>query len=304
MTVGAIVDRLFRTYLYPPDARPAQCFLDGTITDVALTLVVKNFMLPEDETLMAAGVVIEIGSELIQVVSYDEPTLTATVLRSQQGTTAVAHLDEAAVILSGPYPRLSVFEAVADNILTLYPRLYTVTTGSVVDVAQGIAAMDDELAVEVVEVWQDGFQSAVDIDARIIDYHPATGGRALHTNISAGMVWVRYRRRFGDVSEETTGEATTLATLGMEERWVNIVMAGAAADIFAGRDLSASHTDWVGAALQAENIPVGTRSQLARQLVAYKEHLLTQAAKEMRAEYRAKVHMRPTGQVVTRGAFG
>jgi hypothetical protein len=89
----------------------------------------------------------------------------------------------------------------------------------------------------------------------------------------------------------------------MEERWVNIVMAGAAADVFAGQDLSASHTEWVGAALQAENIPVGTRSQLSRTLVAYKEHLLLAAQKEMRAEYRAKSHMRGAGQVVTRSAW-
>ena len=300
MTVGAIVDRLYRTYLYPPDSRPAQCFLDGAITDVALVLTVKNFVLPEDDLLMAAGVMIEIDSELIQVVSYDSTTLIATVLRQQQGTTAASHLNEAGVILSPPYPRLSVFESVADNILTLYPRLYTVTTGSVVDVAQGISALDDALAVEVVEVWEDGFSNAIDIDARIVDYHPATGGRTLITNVASAMVWVRYRRRFGDAASE----ADTLAEVGMEERWVNIVMAGAAADIFAGRDLSASHTDWVGAALQAENIPVGTRTQLSSGLAAYREHLIKQAGKEMRAEYRAKTHMRGAGQVVTRGAFG
>jgi hypothetical protein len=299
MTVGAIVDRLYRTYLYPPNARPAQCFLNGAITDVAGTLVVQNFVLPEDAELMAAGVVLEIGSELIQVVTYDDATSTATVNRGVMGTTNVAHNDDDPVLLAPPYPRLSVFQSVADNIITLYPRLYTVTTGSVTEVAAGLSAIDDPLAVEVVEAWPDGFHNDIDIDARIVDYHPATGGRTLITNVSAGQVWVRYRRRFGDAQSETD----TLASLGMEERWVNIVMAGAAADVFAGQDLSASHTEWVGAALQAENIPVGTRSQLSRTLVAYKEHLLLAAQKEMRAEYRAKSHMRGAGQVVTRSAW-
>jgi hypothetical protein len=300
MTVAVIIDRLYRTYLYPPDHRPAQCFLDGGITDVALALTLKNFVLPEDEELMAAGVVIEIDSELIQVVSYDPLTMISTVIRGFMGTAKAAHSDEAPTLLSPPYSRQSVFEAVADQIVTLYPKIYTVTTGSVVDVAQGLAAVDDALAVEVVEVWQDGFQSAIDVDARIVDYHPSTGGRTLHTNIPTGMAWVRYMRRFGDAADETA----TLASLGMEERWANIVMAGAASFLFAGLDLPASHTEWVGAALQAENIPVGTRSQISRQLLAYKEHLLIQAQKEMRAEYKAKTHMRNAGQVVTRSAFG
>ena len=90
----------------------------------------------------------------------------------------------------------------------------------------------------------------------------------------------------------------------MEERWVNIVMAGAAGDLFAGRDLPAVLTRWVGAALEAEAVPVGTRSQLARQLVQYRDHLLTQAQKEMRAEYKTKIHMRPATQVTSRSAWG
>lgn len=306
MTIGAIVDRLYRTYLYPPDAQPARCFLDGALDSSATTFALDNFVLPEDEELMAVGVILEIGSELIQVITYDTLTTTATLVeRGVDGTTAVAHDDNSAVVLSPAFSRLSVFEAIADNIITLYPKLYTVTTGSVVSIAGGISAMDDPLAVEVVEAWPDGFSSTTEVDARIVDYHAAAGGRALLTNLRSGHVWVRYRRRFGDVSQETTGEDTTLDKLGMEQRWVNIVMAGAAADTFAGRDLSAVNTRWVGAVLEAaEGIPVGTRSQLARQLVQYRDHLLTQAQKEMRAEYKSKVHMRSATQVRTRSAFG
>lgn len=299
MTVAAIVDRLFRTYLYPPDARPAQAFVKTQLLIGGTSLDLKNFVIPEDEDLMAAGVVIEIGSELIQVTAYDAITLVASgLLRGFMGTTAVQHEVDDPVLLSPPYSRLSVFQAVADNIITLYPRLYTVTTGSVVPVSNGIAALDDVLAVEVVECWENGLSSAVDYDARIVDYHAAVGGRALITNLASGQVWVRYRRRFGDAADETV----TLADLGLEERWVNIVMVGAAADMFAGRDLPASETRWVEAVLEAETIPVGTRSQLARQLLQHKEYLITQAQKEMRAEYKAKVHMKT--QMRVRSAFG
>jgi hypothetical protein len=299
--VAAIIERLYRTYLYPPDARPAQCFLNtDDLSSTNRAVFFKQFVLPEDEELVAVGTIIEIDSELMQVVEYDPNTLGATVNRGVMGTEAVAHSTvgvEQPIILSPPYPRLSVFNAVADNIITLYPRLYTVTAGSVSSVMGGVCAVDDALAVEVVEAWEDGGTQG--IDAKMVDYHQAVGGRALITNVRVGQVWIRYRRRFGDAQAETD----TWESLGFEERWANIVMAGAAGDLFAGRDLPASHTEWVGAALQAETIPVGTRSQLSRQLLTYKEYLITQAQKEMRAEYGVKAHMRGAGEMVVRSAF-
>ncbi len=303
MTVGAIIDRLYRTYLYPPDARPAQALLAIGVDASIQTVNVGNFIIPEDEELMANGTVIEIDSELMQTTAFDPLTGDATVIREIMGTTAAIHAINSLITLSPPYARQSVLESVADNILTLYPKVFTVTTAAITEMGGGIYPLDDSLAVEVIEVWSDGM-STRDIDGRIVDFHNIVGGRALITNVSASAVWVRYRRRFGDLSKEDTGEATTLETLGMEERWVNIVMAGAAADLFSGRDLPASHVDWVGAVLQAENIPVGTRSSIARNLAGYRTHLLDQAKKEMRAEYRTKVHMRPATQVVSRSAWG
>lgn len=298
-TVGAIIDRLYRTYLYPPDARPAQAHLDTAINTTVTSVILKGFVLPEDEELLGVGSVLEIGSELMQVTAYDELTLTATVLRGVMGTTAATAAVDDPVLLNPPYPRLSVFNAVADNILTLYPTIYTVTAANLVTVTAGIAAIDDTLAVEVVECWPDGFNNDRSAEARIVDYHPAVGGRALIADAS-GDLWVRYRRRFGDAQTE----ADTLTSLGMEERWVNIVVVGAAADLFAGRDLPASHTEWVSGALEAENIPVGTRGQLSRQLAAYRSYLLDHAGREMRAEYKATTRMRKVASVSYNSPFG
>lgn len=298
--VGAVIERLYRTYLYPPDSQPATAFLDGAIGAADTSLVLSGFVIPEDEELVANGVLLELGWELVQVTAYDSLTLTATVKRGQFGTTAVAHADADKVILSPPFSRQSVFEAVADNIITLYPSLFTVNTTEVVEAALGVAPIDDNLAVEVLEVWTG--MGDQEVDARIVDYHPEAGGRAVVTNLGMflGSMWVKYRRRMG----VATSESDTLADLGVETRWVSIVMAGAAADLFAGRDLPASNTDWVQASLEAENIPVGTRGSVARQLAAYRAYLLEGARREMRAEYRAKSHMRPVMKVVTRSPFG
>lgn len=300
-TIGALIERLYRTYLYPPDHRPAQAHLDGAITNSDTTIVFKNFVIPEDEELVRGGAIIEMGSELAQLRDYDPVTLTATnVIRGVMGTTAVNHADDDPILLSPPFPRLSVFEAVADNIISLYPRLYTVAAAEIVSVGAGIAPMDDDLAVEVVEAWVGGYDGTQDIDARIVDYHPSVGGRALVTNLQVGDIWVRYRKRFGEPADESA----TYASLGLEPRWVNIVMLGTCADLFAGRDLPASHVEWVEAVLQAENIPVGTRSSLAQRLASYREYLIEAAKKEMRAEYRAKTHMRQAAQVRVRSPFG
>lgn len=299
-TVGALIERLYRTYLYPPDNRPAQTFLQTTITDVATTLVLTSFLIPEDQTLMTAGVIIEVAQELMQVTAYDDATLTATVNRGVLGTTAVAHTSGDVITLSPPFPRMSVMEALADNIITLYPKLYTVQTLSLSPTGGRIYALPDPLAVEVISCWPDAYFSDTEIDAEIVDHTAIVGGRSLITNLDAGEIWVRYRKRFGEVVDEDS----TYLDLGLEDRWVNIVMVGAAGDLFAGRDLPASITDWVGKTAETEVVPVGSRSQLARQLAAYRTYLLDQAAAEMRAEYKAKMHMRGNFKVVSRSPFG
>lgn len=302
-TVGAVIDRLFRTYLEPPNHQPATARLASDYTAGDPTLELTDFAVPEDEELVRNGVHLEVNAEIFEVTSYDELSSTATVNLeddSKMGTTATSHSEGARVKLAPPFARMSVFESVADNIITLYPRLYQVTTAEVVAVHGGVCPIDDPLAVEVVEAWTEGWEGTTDIDARIVDYHPHTGGRALVANLQVGDVWVKYRKRFGDAASE----ADTLAALGVEPRWVRIVMVGACADLMAGRDLPASHTDWVEQVLEAENIPVGTRGSIAQRCAQYKEYLIEDAKKEMRAEYRAKTHMRPSVQVRTRSPFG
>ncbi len=299
MTVAAIIERVNRTYLYPPDSRPAQCLLDTGLSTSETSVILGTFVLPEDEELVNSGAQIEIASELMQITAYDPLATTATVIRAAAGTTAVAHTAGDIITLSPPYTRLSTFEAVADNILTLYPSLYTVNTKNISPVGMRVFDIEDDLAVEVLEIWPDANTSGTGIDGRIVDYHPAVGGRSLITSVSVGSVWVRYRRRMGSATSETD----TLADLGMDQRWVNIVMAGVAGDLLAGRDIQATQTEWVGGALQAENIPVGTRSSLAQRLAGYRTYLLDNATKEMKAEYRAKVHQRSPTQVVSRAAF-
>jgi hypothetical protein len=295
--VAALIDRTFRTYLEPPDAQPASAALGTTIDVDDTAFVISGFVLPEDEELMRAGVIIEFGSELALIQSYDPLTGGCVGVRGFGGTTAAIHTSGDPVKLSPPYPRQSVFEAVADNIVGLYPELYMVQTEYLATVSGSIAALDNPLAVEVVEIWAgDQAQGAVDVEGRIVDFHPAVGSRALILDGYTGSVWCKFRCRFGDA----TSEADTWVDLGLESRWAGIVIVGACADLFAGRDLPASHTEWVGNTLQAENIRVGTRTSLAAGLINYRQVLIDRAKSEMRAEYKARTRIRG---VTVRSAF-
>ena len=292
-TVASVMDRLFIQWLTPPDAQQMQVSLGADITDDAVTSVtLGQFTIPEDESLLRQGSLLEAEQELMRVTDYDSITKVVTVERGAYGTPKGAHAQPMLLNLNPVYSRASVFEAVADNILTLYPRLFTVTQELLSPSADMVYALNDELAVSALSVTPGDFTSIDDLGGRIIDFHPMIGGRALITDVPSATVWLRYRRRMG----KATSEGSAIADLGCDERWITVVMAGAAGDLMAGKDISASHTEWVKSVLEAETIRVGTRMSIGGGLRQYRNMLLEDFAKEMRAEYKPKVKMRSTAQ--------
>ena len=149
--------------------------------------------------------------------------------------------------------------------------------------------MLDPLAVEVTTAWPGDFTSTLDLHGHMVDFHPMTGGRSFILNTGqSGTVWLRFKRRMGKAQAETD----TLESLGVDERWVNIVMAGAAADALAGRDIPQARAEWIESVLEAETVRVGTRMSISGGLRQYRNLLLMDAEREMKAEYRPKVRMR------------
>jgi len=173
-TVEDVVNRLYVQWLTPPDAQDAQVQLGADVSDTDDTIKLGDFTIPEDEALLRQGSLLELDTELVRVVSYDDVAGEVLVTRGEYGTTPVAHSIPLLVTMNPPYTRASVYQSVADNIITLYPKLYTVRNANLVP--QGVvAAMNDEAAVEVLSVWQGDFASVVDVHPRIVDYHPAVG---------------------------------------------------------------------------------------------------------------------------------
>lgn len=291
-TVKALMERTYRQILEPPDAQPASSRLSSTLLVGGNTLVLTTFDVPEDENLVRLGSILEIDEELVQVVEFDSASNTVTVLRAQLGTTEADHAVDAKVKLSPPYPRIDVFNGIRDNIVGLYPDLWTVRTMVMNRIAPDVYPMDDPLGVEIVEMNPQTGGVTVNLDGRIVDNHPRLDGRGIVTNgvTNAGTLWVRYRRRFGTALSVDD----SLSELGLEDVWQTLVMVGAAADMVAGRDIPAMNSEWVRAALEAENVRVGTRMSLAGGLAQYRGILMERFKREMRAEdsNKPKVHMR------------
>lgn len=296
-TVGYIIDRLFQLWLTPPDDQDAQVRLGANVTDtVTDTILLGGFTIPEDEELLRQGSILELERELVRVVSYDDIAGSVTVTRGEYGTTPAVHNTPLLMSLNPPYTRHAVFEAVADNMISLYPKLFTVSQEYLSTVSAGIFPINDELAVEVLTAWGDGWTGSTDIHAEVVDFHQLTGGRAIITNhATAGSLWFRYRRRMA----KATSEDDLLADLGVDERWAVVVMVGAAADLMAGKDIPATRTEWVKSVLEAENIRVGTRMSIAGGLRQYRNMLLEDFSAEMKAEYKMKIRMRPPMKSIT-----
>ena len=286
ITVAQLIDRTYRTYLEPPDNRAVSCLLAADLDTDTTSVMLKNFAVPEDEQLIRLGILIQAGSELMLTTGYDAISQTVTVLRGRDETQVAAHAVDDEVKLSPPYPRRSVFEAVADNIIGLSPQLFKVKTEQFTPVAQGVYSIEDNLALSIVDI----IGSSSTGGGQIVDYHPSTGGRALvftGDSVPSGSIWVRYRTRFGDAADESD----SLSDLGVENRWDNIVMIGTAADLLIGRDIPATHTEWVGKVLKAENIRVGTRQSIAIGLAQYRQLLIDRFSKEQKTEYQPRVQM-------------
>jgi len=299
-TVRDIQTRLYRTYLYPPDYQPITNFLAQKLDATDTTIKMSAWSVPEDENLLRVGSILEAGLELMLVTDYDENLKIVTVLRGIYGT-PLSELEVGnPIIMNPPFSQYSAYQAIQDNITTLYPKLWTVSADNLVEVTSGVAPIQDDLAVEVVTVWTEDQSLSPNIHGEIVDYHPSTGGRSLITNVPSGAVWLRYKRRMGRVESLTD----LLDDLGVDERWINIIMVGAAADLMAGRDIPKSQSEWIGQTLEAETVQVGVRASLSVGLARYRELLMERAQREMQGEYRPKIRMRNAGEDRTRIGIG
>jgi hypothetical protein len=314
--IQGLVDRVYREYLEPMDDLQPYSLLTSSLTDSADTLSFNGDLLTqEEEDIMEAGSVIEVGQELMLCKALDTVNDQVTVVRGVRGTTASAHSSGATIKIAPPFPRKNVFDAVCDQIKNLYPTLFAVETKSVsakvgyiplsgtsdnylvapisaISQMTDFSAGSDEtgiiyqgVAVELVDLPNPFTYTDADGNSQTITYtnNGPNKVNALQVyGVSSGhTVFVTFKKKF----IEPTAEDNTLAEIGLESEYEPIIMAGVAAQIIAGRDIPTATADYITDQLSTSTFPVNSAANIRTSLLRYQNDLIEQARKDLRARY-------------------
>jgi len=314
--IQGLVDRVYREYLEPMDDLQPYSLLTSSLTDSADTVSFNGDLLTqEEEDIMEAGSVIEIGQELMLCKALDTVSDQVTVVRGVRGTTASAHSSGATIKIAPPFPRKNVFDAVCDQIKNLYPTLFAVETKSVsakvgyiplsgtsdnylvapisaISQMTDFSAGSDEtgiiyqgVAVELVDLPNPFTYTDADGNSQTITYtnNGPNKVNALQVyGVSSGhTVFVTFKKKF----IEPTAEDNTLAEIGLENEYEPIIMAGVAAQIIAGRDIPTATADYITDQLSTSTFPVNSAANIRTSLLRYQNDLIEQARKDLRARY-------------------
>jgi len=319
--IQGLVDRVYREYLEPMDDLTSYTVLnEGTELSASDTVITfdGNLLTQEEEDAMDAGTIIECERELMRCVSLDTVNNQVTVVRGVRGTTASTHPDGSVVKISPPFPRKNVFDAVCDQIKNLYPTLFATETIEVVvgdgytllgtydapgtnnylvAPIQSISQYTDfsansdttnvvfrGVAVELIDLPNPFTYTDDTSTERTITY--TTGPNVVHalqfSGIAAGhTAFVTFKKKFIDPTSETD----TLATVGLEDEYEPIIMAGVAAQMLSGRDIPTATTDYITDQLSTSNFPVDSATRIRNSLLSYQRALIQQARKDLRARY-------------------
>jgi len=288
--VSTLVDRIYRDFLNKPDDLAAFSRLEGAITDSDTSLTYEDGLFSvEEENLLEAGALVEIDQELMLVTDANPSTRVLTVSRGYAGTTAAAHSDKDNIFLNPTFPRKSVFDAVADNIVRLYPSLYNVTTTNVTSNSTyaEVPASTVEVLTSYVQNASGEQYTSAGIEL-LRDFPPSTTNTAVQFyNTSNGKtVHLVIKRKFVRPTAETDDLATTCL---ISNEYEQIVMVGAVADIVGATDIDATTQEFITEKLAQENYPVGSGERLRNALLRLRSLLIDEARGNLRSLYPAPV---------------
>lgn len=289
--VSTLVDRIYRDFLNKPDDLSAFSRLDGAMSDTTGTTLTyeSGLFSSEEENLLGNGALVEVDQELMLVTAANTSTRTLTVSRGYAGTTAATHADETNIFINPTFPRKSVFDAVADNIVRLYPSLYNVTTTNVTS-----GSTYAEVPASTVEVLTSYVQNAsgeqyTSAGIELLrDFPPSTTNTAVQFyNTSSGKtVHLVIKRKFVRPTSETVDLATDCL---ISDEYEQIVMVGAVADIVGATDIDATTQEFITEKLAAESYPVGSGERLRNALLRLRSLLIDEARGNLRSLYPAPV---------------
>ena len=317
--IRGLIDRVFREYLEPNDDLNSYTALASGISNSATEISFNaDLLTQEEEDVMDAGTIIECDQELMYCTDVNTVANTVTVVRGVRGTTADSHDANAILKIAPVFTRKGVFDAVSDQITNLYPTLYAVETKEVtsgtgytllgsydspgtnnylVTPIKAISQYTDwsagsdqtgltfkGVAVEMIDLPNPFTYTDLTSTERTITY--TVGPDVVHALQFAGIAsghtcYVTFKKKF----VQPTLESDTLATIGLEDEYEPIIMAGVAAHMLSGRDIPSATADYITDQLAVATYPVGASSNIRNGLLSYQATLLEQAKKDLKARY-------------------
>ena len=318
-TIRDLVDRTFREYLEPSDELNSYTAVASTMTSSATTLSFDaDLLTQEEEDVMDAGTILEIDQELMYCTGLDTVNNFVTVVRGVRGTTADSHDIGAIVKIAPTFTRLAVFNAIKDQINNLFPTLFAVETKELsastgysligthdapgdanylVSILSAISQYTDfasgsdstgvsflPVTCSLVELPNPFTFTDADGVSRTMTY--TTGPNVVHaiqfSGIAQGQTaFVTFKKKF----IEPTAEANSLSSIGLEQEYEPIIMAGVAAQMMSGRDIPSATTQYITEQMAISGYPVGSSNSIRNSLLQYQQLLLNQARKYLRAKY-------------------
>jgi hypothetical protein len=320
-SIQDLIDRTFREYLEPMDdlnsytAVASGAGFNSSATSISFD---SSLLTQEEEDMMDAGTIVECEQELMYCTDIDTVNNTITVVRAALGTTAVEHLAGKIIKIAPVFTRKAVFDSVVDQINNLFPTLFAVDTQSVT-VGSGYTLLGSydsvgthNYIVSILSAISQYTDFSSGSDTTGVNFAPvtcslvelpnpftytdsngtdrtmtySTGPDVVHAvqfaSISSGHTsYVTFKKRF----IKPTAESDTLATIGLDNEWEPIIMAGVAAQLISGRDIPTVTTDYITDQMAVSGYPVGSSNSIRNSLLQYQQLLLNQARKYLRAKY-------------------
>ncbi len=282
MTVGTLIDRIFREFLHPLDDFPRHVPLATTITDSSTSIVYEDgYLTPEEIDMLDVGGKFQIGRELIMATAIDTGTQTITVTAETRGIlgTVAAGADAGAFIyLDPPYTRQAVYDSLVGAIPSLEPPLYKVATEEVWG-----TTFAWELPVGAFEIvdsrYQYGGQWEEGGGGTLISGDPdANSGVSVQLNPPYGSRnIVRYKTSFGAVTDEDT----TLSDIGITTEMEYPLMLETVARVMATVDIKPATQEYIAQAIETQGYPPASGERLRNALLSFASLLVARIANKM-----------------------
>jgi hypothetical protein len=288
-TINDLRQQIENEYVEPVTEQTPVTFLVEDINSTTLTFkIVPDILSPDETSLIGPGSLLEVDSELVRVLTFDESIGEIECRRGQRGTTKAAHTEaDSTVRFPTRWIRSSIEKAISASIVSLWKPLYVVKeTITTVGTASFVALPLNTVRLVNVE-YRDSNAEWQPVTAELFETHPTDPTRA---SVQLGklpsmstLCVIRYGVRI-EVPADTTTDIEDLP-----QHWERIIASDVGAQLLASVDIDAQTQEVLTQQLRLERFPVKSGTSISQSLIRYKEYLVGEAVKEIESAHPVKV---------------